>query len=169
MRHLGFERDEDAGLREKRPTEGNGGISGGFGPKLGSPHSNSGGARKNIFLKKEKFSQLLIKPVLAVQVLHKSQAFIIRQALMLSSVLIKVKTQDVVGQEGDVGGSPHPPRPHRYTRVRQGQSRSTCGAGRKQDLRSSGMNVLVPTPQNVPKDVHPQNTPTEGLEGILAG
>lgn len=31
------------------------------------------------------------------------------------------------------------------------------------------MNVLVPTPQNVPKDVHPQNTPMEGREGVLAG
>lgn len=91
---------------------------------------------------------------------------------MLSSVLIKVKTQGVEGQEGDVGGSPrppHPPRPHRYTRVRRGQSRSTRGAGRKQDLRSSGMNILVPTPQNVPKDVHPQNTPKEGHERVLVG
>lgn len=73
MRHLGFERDEDAGLREKRPTGGNGGISAGFGPKLGSTPAIHGGKGK-IFLKKEKFAQLLIKPVLAVQVLRKSQA-----------------------------------------------------------------------------------------------
>lgn len=66
--------------------------------------------------------------------------FVIRQALMLPFVLIKVKTQDVEGQEGDVGGLSHPlhpPRPHHYTRVRRGQSRSTRGAGRKEDLRSS--------------------------------
>lgn len=62
MPHLGFERDEDAGLREKRPAGGNGGISGGFGPKLGSTHSDSGGGKEKIFLKKEKFAQLLIKP-----------------------------------------------------------------------------------------------------------
>lgn len=31
------------------------------------------------------------------------------------------------------------------------------------------MNLLVPTPQNVPKDVRPQNTPMEGLKGVLAG
>lgn len=62
---LSFERDEDAGLREKRPTEGNTGISGGFGPKLGSTPGIQGGKGK-IFLKKEKFAQLLIKPMLAV-------------------------------------------------------------------------------------------------------
>lgn len=31
------------------------------------------------------------------------------------------------------------------------------------------MNALVPTPQNEPKDVHPQNTPMDGHEGVLAG
>lgn len=46
-----------------------------------------------------------------MQELRKSQAvLLIRQALMLPSVLIKVKSRDVTGQEGDAGGSPRPRR-----------------------------------------------------------
>lgn len=45
----------------------------------------------------------------AVQVLRKSQAvLLIRQALMLPSVLIKVKSRDVTGQERDAGGLASP-------------------------------------------------------------
>lgn len=60
---------------------------------------------------------------------------------MLPSVLIKVKSWDVTGQEGDAGSLPWP---HVYIKVQR-------VAERKTDLRSSKTSVPVRTCKTAPK------------------
>jgi len=85
---------------------------------------------------------------------------------MLPSALIKVKSRDVTGREGDAGDSPrhHPlPAPPLHKSAAGGRAAAPAATPGREERRTAELEDVRPRAytQTPPKDVHPQNTPKD--------